>query len=297
MSKKCFFVSPIGEEGSDIRKTSDQLLRHIIQPACASHGLEVQRADQMPDPGSITEAMIHELETADLVIADLTGHNPNVFYEIGYRQARGLPYIHLRQPGTVLPFDVAGTRALNYNLNDLDEADKARERLGAMIGAALVDTSAPDTSPSAAITPTDLMPILYFIEDAIERIPSRVKALMGESRAMPHTTPVHPHADVHNAALGSMEALEQSISRIEAMVNRLPPAEFQGNPLRDDIVAFAESLKASVVDIADSIPSTTPSLEKQIDRAYARVEKIIDCAKGGLSAAPGVAQSPTEASE
>ena len=79
--KYCFVVSPIGEEGSEIRANADKLLKHIINPVCQSCGLSVERVDQVNDSDSITQTIIDKLLSADLVIADISGHNPNVFYD------------------------------------------------------------------------------------------------------------------------------------------------------------------------------------------------------------------------
>ena len=77
--KTCFVVSPIGDEKSDIRKNADQLFKHIILPVCESCGFIAERVDQMNDADSITQKILDSLENADLVIADITGYNPNFF--------------------------------------------------------------------------------------------------------------------------------------------------------------------------------------------------------------------------
>ena len=48
----CFVLSPIGEAGSDIRKRSDQVLKHVIEPACKLAGYKALRADQISEPGN-----------------------------------------------------------------------------------------------------------------------------------------------------------------------------------------------------------------------------------------------------
>jgi hypothetical protein len=70
----------------------------------------------------------------DLVVADLTGQNPNVFYELAVRHAAGKPVVHLITSGESLPFDVANQRAIKYAL-DPDSLKKAREDLEAMVQA------------------------------------------------------------------------------------------------------------------------------------------------------------------
>lgn len=129
MNKKCFVVCPIGEEGTEIRKNSDQLLRYILQPVCEECGFECIRVDELNDNDSITETIIKFLSDSDLVIADLSAHNPNAFFELGYRTALHKPVIQVKNDVDTIPFDVAGVRTIIYNLNDLDKANDAKNRL------------------------------------------------------------------------------------------------------------------------------------------------------------------------
>ena len=88
MSKKtCFIVCPIGEDNSEIRKHSDTVLNYIITPALSQDEFDIIRVDSLPTVDRIDQTIIEYLQTSDLVIADMTGHNANVFYEFGYRQA------------------------------------------------------------------------------------------------------------------------------------------------------------------------------------------------------------------
>jgi hypothetical protein len=80
-------VGPVGEDESDIRTRSDQILRYVVQPIANEKGYEVVRGDEIGVPGNITAQVLQEIATADLVIADLTYHNPNVFYELALRHA------------------------------------------------------------------------------------------------------------------------------------------------------------------------------------------------------------------
>lgn len=127
--KTCFIVSQIGDKDSDVRKQADKLFRHVLEPVCKECGFEAVRVDQMNDPDSINQTIIDKLNTSELVIADMTGHNPNVFYEIGYRRCTGKPIIHLRNKNETIPFDVNSIRTFDYDLTDLDSVDEIKERL------------------------------------------------------------------------------------------------------------------------------------------------------------------------
>ncbi len=116
--KTCFVISPIGKEASETRKISDDLLDLIILPAVEKYDFKVIRGDQIPGPSIITEDIIDLVQNSDLCIIDLTGRNPNVYYECGRRHETAKPYIQIKRKDEDLPFDVAGIRTIDYDLSD-----------------------------------------------------------------------------------------------------------------------------------------------------------------------------------
>ena len=131
--KRCFVVSPIGDAGTDIRKNADQLYQHIIKPVCEKCGFVAQRVDEFNTSGSITQEILDALNDYELVIADLTGHNPYVFFEIGYRTRSQKPIIHLKRKAETIPFDVSAIRTFEYELTDLDMVTATKDRLEQVI--------------------------------------------------------------------------------------------------------------------------------------------------------------------
>jgi len=125
----CFVISPIGDDGSETRHRADQVFRHVIQPAVTECGYKPLRADQLSKPGLITSQIIQYLLDADIVVADLAGHNPNVFYELAIRHAVQKPVMLISEKNEKLPFDVAQNRAIMLDHRDLDSADYCRREL------------------------------------------------------------------------------------------------------------------------------------------------------------------------
>jgi hypothetical protein len=115
-ARKCFVISPIGEPDSEIRENADAVLHYIIEPALADLGIEAVRADRLAEPGLITHQMIEAILTYDLCIADITDHNPNVFYELAIAQAAERPIILMKQLGQSMPFDIKDYRRVDYDL-------------------------------------------------------------------------------------------------------------------------------------------------------------------------------------
>jgi hypothetical protein len=129
-SKTCFIIAPIGADGSQTRRRSDQLCRHVLKPVLENCGYtSIQRADEVTTPGLIGAQIIRSLTTAELVIADLTDHNPNVFYELAVRHTTTKPAVQVIEYDKPLPFDVAQLRTIKYNLNDPDAIEQCKTEL------------------------------------------------------------------------------------------------------------------------------------------------------------------------
>jgi hypothetical protein len=126
--KKCFVISPVGSKDSPERKAADQVLRHLIKKALADLYV-VQRADDSTNPGAITPDMVASILEADLIVADLTGHNPNVFYEVAMAHGYNKPTVHIQKAGDKVPFDVKDMRVISYDMADPDDLEAAQKLL------------------------------------------------------------------------------------------------------------------------------------------------------------------------
>ena len=114
-AKTCFYITPIGEDDSEERQHSDLFLGSIVEPALEPFGLKVIRADQIENPGVITKQVIEYLLKAKLVVADLSFHNPNVFYELAIRHATRLPTVQIIRSFENIPFDVNQNRTVKID--------------------------------------------------------------------------------------------------------------------------------------------------------------------------------------
>ena len=133
----CFVISPIGGDETQTRKWADQTIKYLIEPAVKEHGFEVLRADQDDRAGIITTHIIQRLVSAELVIADLTSRNPNVFYELAVRHVTRKPLIQIIRAEEEIPFDVQSMRTVKFELNDPDVLERARDALKTQVEAVL----------------------------------------------------------------------------------------------------------------------------------------------------------------
>lgn len=181
--KKCFVVSPTGEEGSVTRINADKLFKYIIKPVCADCDFEAIRVDKLNDANSITQTIIDYLDKSELVIADITEHNPNVFYEMGYRARTKKPIIHLKSKGENLPFDINTIRALEYDLTDLDSVEEIKKRLTKTIESfnysEFTDVSEKEESNDSVSSA--VMPTLYQIIDSLDDVKKEIKNINNET--------------------------------------------------------------------------------------------------------------------
>ena len=118
-SRTCFYVTPIGEEGSEQRLHSDLFLESIVAPALEEFDLTIVRADQIAQPGMITAQIIEHLANAALVVADLSYHNPNVFYEVALRHAIRRPIVQIIRTADRIPFDLDQFRTIKIDNTDI----------------------------------------------------------------------------------------------------------------------------------------------------------------------------------
>src|ERR1700690_3841674 len=110
-----FVAMPFGvKEGIDFNR----VYADYICPGLESAGFEVFRADQEQRAGDIRADMFQELLLADLVVADLTIDNPNVWYELGVRHALRARGVVIVSGGQTTAFDLYTDRKLRYGLKD-----------------------------------------------------------------------------------------------------------------------------------------------------------------------------------
>ena len=130
--KICFIVTTIGESGTPTRERADNVYKYLIAPVCEDLGYKPIRVDHVNAVDNINTTIINYLKTAPMVIADMTDHNPNAFYELGFRQALELPLVPIIKVGGNLPFDVMTTRTVFYD-TDVAKIEDSKENLKSKI--------------------------------------------------------------------------------------------------------------------------------------------------------------------
>src|SRR5687767_13934314 len=94
-----FVLMPFKDEFSDIYKFG-------IKDAAKEAGAYAERVDEQIFTEGILERIYNQINKADVIVADMTGQNPNVFYEVGYAHALGKIVILLTKNADDIPFDL-----------------------------------------------------------------------------------------------------------------------------------------------------------------------------------------------
>ncbi|HEX5964614.1 MAG TPA: tetratricopeptide repeat-containing protein [Pyrinomonadaceae bacterium] len=118
---RAFIIRPFGKK-TDLKGNEidfDKVAKELIDPALTAVKADGRETLDIVESGNIRVDMFRRLLTADLVVADLSIHNANVFYELGIRHAlRDHGTLMLRSNGDAFPFDLQTDRYLTYDAND-----------------------------------------------------------------------------------------------------------------------------------------------------------------------------------
>jgi MAP3K TRAFs-binding domain len=141
-SPLCFVLMPFGRKTDATGRTTDfdAVYRQIINPAVVEAGLDPIRADEEKIGGAIHKPMFERLMLCQYAVADITGANPNVYYELGIRHAmRPSSTVILFAEGTTLPFDIALLRGVAYRIGEGGvplEPESSKAKVAAQLHAA-----------------------------------------------------------------------------------------------------------------------------------------------------------------
>jgi hypothetical protein len=163
---RAFVVRPFGEKnGIDFERVH----RELVTPVLDQFGIDAQTTSVFAQAGNIRTDMFEQLMRADLVIADISIHNANVYYELGIRHAlRDRATILIRSRGDEIPFDLRTDRYLEYDRTDpaasaAGLAECVRQTLASMRADSPVFLLVPALRPQ---DPETLVPVpASFVED------------------------------------------------------------------------------------------------------------------------------------
>ncbi len=127
--RKCFIITPIGSDNSDTFRKAKGVIESVLKPILSDYGFgDIKPAYEINISGMINTQIINRIVEDDLVIANLTGNNPNVMYELCLRHVAAKPIIHICEKGTALPFDIKDSRTIFYT-DDMLGVGELKEKM------------------------------------------------------------------------------------------------------------------------------------------------------------------------
>jgi tetratricopeptide (TPR) repeat protein len=283
-----FVAMPFGKKRAGKTKIDfDDIYNRAIKPAALACDVEIIRADEELSGGFIHLSMYERLLLAEIVIADLTTANPNVFYELGIRHcARPRSTILIVSSQTKLPFDVAPLRALPYKLNKgvLSDRDAIalKEDLEKKIADAKKDTCEPD-SPLFQIV--DKFPGIDLPHESTETFRDRTQQISA-IRIKLEQARINPSG---KTALSGIKEIERSIGDfsvapqqllIDLLLSYRDAASEKFKEPYDDMIRIVELFPSSIREIVTVQEQLAFALNRRNkgddrDRAIRILEKLI----------------------
>lgn len=258
-----FVIMPFGEG-------FDEIYGLFIAGAVSEAGYDVVRADDIRSQQNILKDVLAGLNDSALIVADLTGSNPNVYYELGLAHALGKRVVLLTQHVDELPFDLRSYRVIPYSTH-FAEIAKARTQLNTVARDALDDKIAfgspvsdflpatPSRKPSVALTLAD----------------SALAPQLGEAGVLDHLVELEEGFASLGAILQSNTDEMTSISEATTAVGeRLATLNQSNSPARTRrvvVIAFANQLS----DYAKSLASHNDEYARTLATTRSSLEALI----------------------
>lgn len=218
MKGNCFVIMPF-------RGWFDEYYSKIYCPAIVAAGLKSNRADDLYAPNNVVSDIWKFTKGADIVLADLTGKNPNVFYELGLAHAISKPVILITESEEDIPFDLRAIRIIKYDKNEHDWGKKLEMSITKSINEILKDPTASIPAPFLSVNKSEV-PSITKTEKDIVQLKQEVELLKKEVQTNDR---IRNHEDI--GPLKALKLIEGSLKRgvpeniIISSISRLGPPE------------------------------------------------------------------------
>ncbi len=197
-AKSCFIIAPFGG-------WNDAYYEEIYRPAVELAGLSPKRADDLYRPSAIVHDIWAFVKSSQVILADLTDKNPNVFYELGLSHALGKPVVMVTQSMDDVPFDLRALRVIQFAVEDPEWAKSLRERIKRALKEVLA-------APEQAVPPTFLherrtegQPTVTPLEKKVLQLEQQFAVLREESISRPRRPQIQPRE--------ALDLIERYVSR------------------------------------------------------------------------------------
>ena len=240
----CFVIMPFGQP-------FDRYYLNIFVPAITAVGLKPLRADSIFSSSTIMADVWRFTRQAFVVLADVTGKNPNVFYELGLAHAAGKPVVIITNSLEDVPFDLKGLRVIEYDKQNEAWGTTLKESIIAAIKATLDD-------PERAIPAIFLERQLSKPLKDIDPLSLQLRQILDELRALRSQRRIDP---------------AEQAQRLAQLLARHSPLLLRGVPDDVQIIIFQDLLNGELASAAGRVQSES---DVSRDRALEIVSNIAE---------------------
>ncbi len=200
-----------------------------------------QRADSIFSSTSIMSDIWRYIRNASVVLADVTGKNANVFYELGLAHASRKPVVIVTASLEDVPFDLKGLRVIGYDKDDESWGSVLKEKINTNLKAALRD-------PALAI-PTTFLENVIELNFSADPLSLQLRQITDELRALRSTTSVRPRGTEEAKRLMDLLKRHSNLLQDATELERLEVFEnLVGGDISAAIGCIQRSLKISRIE-------------------------------------------------
>jgi hypothetical protein len=235
----------------------------LVKPSLEQAGYEVTRADSIMSQQNILKDIIRNIASSDLIIAELTALNPNVFYELGIAHALRRKTVLLTQSIDDLPFDLRSYRVIAYSTR-FDEIGKLRDTLARIAEKAKsdsIDFGNPviDFLPNAAVSLANEQAVPSQSSSVVSQVdePEEEKGLW--DFAVEGETAMLKSTEVLSRLTEATTLVSQRLTASTADIEEIQKSPVAGSSAR--MYRIVERTASEILDYANGIESFLPELE------------------------------------
>jgi|RhiMetdeSRZDD1v2_1073273.scaffolds.fasta_scaffold11099_10 tetratricopeptide (TPR) repeat protein len=267
--KICYVSIPFGVKGG---VDFDWVYRQVVMPAVQDAGLVCQRADELGDVALIQKSILQAVIAADVMIADVSNHNPNVMYELGIRHAlrRG---VTLLLSSDMLPFSISHSYALRYRVEPdgtilLDSAGQVREMLTVELR----------RRTERVEQVTNDSPIFEYFPSLRVELPEDLQPPGTRGYAYPSAAQARPSGRLDRKTdVARAEEVTRGTVNVDPQAYIDILKRYRDLSAWEDVVRFTESLPPEIRDSPQVVQTVVHALNRlgQVDRAIALLTEYI----------------------
>lgn len=271
--KKCFIITPIGNETSDTFRKAKGVIESVIKPVLKANGFDdIKPAYEINVSGMINTQIINRIIEDDLVIVNLTGNNPNVMYELCLRHVVAKPIIHICENGTILPFDIKDNRTVFYE-NDMLGVEELKEKIISFLAEISYEREYVDNPIYTAYRQGKLLKETQGTEsNEIIKLLVDISSKISELQIKPNEQSKYAHSVIKDMQVYTVGQLSRDIGRIE----RKKILELKNEKRNMEVCELAKQLNTTskaILNIARIIGVDAHAMSSAID--WDDIDKIL----------------------